>query len=126
MEVGSPGGRTITIIDGRTMYSYLPSKNTAIKLTKKSSSQMGVLSDYVPYLESLGAKVIGSEKIGQYDCDIYEFIDPGVNMASKVWLWKAKQFPVKVETKIPDGVMTTIMKDIKIGIDIDDSEFMLP
>ena len=126
MEMDTPEGRAITIIDGNTMYSYMPSQNMAIKLINKSSPETEVLSNYVAYLESLNARIVGSQRVGRYDCDIYEFIDPRLNMTSKVWLWKGKEFPVKVETKVQDGVITTIMEDIKIGIGIDDSEFMLP
>jgi len=126
MEMEGPQGRGIVIMDGATMYSYNPSTNTAVKLKNPVTAYMNVLSDYASYLKSLNAKLVGSETVGPYDCDTYEFIDPRVNVPSRVWLWKAYEFPVKVEMKVPTGVMTTIMKDVKVGINIDDSEFMLP
>ena len=95
MEMDTPQGKTITIIDGGTMYSYIPSKNSAIKMKSPISPELEVLSDYTAYLESLGAKFIGSERVGPYDCDIYEFTDPRINVLSKVWLWKAKEFPCR-------------------------------
>ena len=126
MEMDLPEGKVITIIDGDTIYSYSPSEKSALKLINKNSLDTKVLCDYGAHLKSLGAKIIGFEKLEKYDCDIYEFTDPRFDMSSKVWLWKEKEFPVKVETKVPDGVMTSTMTEVEIGIDIDDSEFILP
>ncbi len=126
MEMDTPEGKTIAIIEEDTMYSYLPSDNTAIKMQNPFSAELAVLSDYKAYLESLEAKLVGSENIGSYDCDIYEFIDPRINLPSKVWLWKSKNFPVKVEMKTMDGPITMVMENVKVGIPIDDSEFTLP
>jgi len=126
MEMDIEGRHTVTIIDEEALYSYSPSEKTAVKMANKGALEMNVLSDYGAYLDGLGAQMSGSEKIGPYDCDIYEFTDPRTGMPSKVWLWKAKRFPVKVEVNTPYGVMTTVMADVKIGIDIDDSEFKLP
>lgn len=127
MEMDHPvQGRSIVIIKEDTMVSYMPAQNRAFKMKNQMGRSMEVLSDYAAYLESLDAKIVGSENVGSYNCDIYEFVDPRVNMKSKVWLWKTKQFPVKVEMETPQGAITTIMKNIKVGIAIDDSEFMLP
>jgi outer membrane lipoprotein-sorting protein len=126
MEMDSPQGKTIAIIDGDTMISYVPSQNNAVKMKSPMSRQLEVLSDYTAYLESLNAELIGSEKIGPYDCDIYEFRDPRVDIPSKVWLWRAKEFPVKVEMKTPSGIITTTMNNVKVGVPIADSEFTLP
>lgn len=126
MEMDTPQGRGIVIIDGDTMLSYIPSQKKAIKMKSVMHYQMNVLSDYVSYLNSLGARNVGSDRVGLYDCDVYEYTDPRINIPSKVWLWKAHNFPVKVEMKSPAGVMTTMMKDVKVGVHIDDSEFMLP
>ncbi len=126
VEMDTPEGRAVTIINGDEMYSYILSQNKAMKMTGQRAFDMDVLSDYGSYLESLNAKVVGSEKIGRYDCDIYEFKDPKANMTSKVWLWKGKEFPVKVENKLPHGAITTVMENVKIGIKIDNAEFTLP
>jgi len=126
IEMDTPDGKGIAIIDKDMMLSYIPSQNKAIKVKIDVQRDMNVLSDYGSYLESIGAKIIGSERIDSYDCEIYDFIDPRINMPSKVWLWKEKKFPVKVEIKSPNGVVTTTMKNIKVDIPIDDSEFTLP
>ena len=126
MEVDSPKGRTITIIDGRNVYSYLTSREQALKMTSKAPPKISVLADYTAYLESLDAKKIGSEKVGQYDCDIYELEDPRTRTMSKVWLWRDEAFPVKVENRLSEGIVTTVMENVKVGIEIDDSFFSVP
>lgn len=126
IEMDTAEGKGIAIIEGDTMISYVPSQNIAYKMKNNMSHNTCVLADYAAYLKSLDAKVVGSEKLGPYDCEIYEFIDPRVNVKSKVWLWKAKKFPVKVEMETPHGPVTTLMKDVKIGVYLDDSEFRLP
>jgi outer membrane lipoprotein-sorting protein len=92
----------------------------------RGPSNIKNLSDYRGYLQTLNAKVIGSESVGDYDCDIYEFIDPGANVKAKAWIWRAKNFPVKYETDLPSGSVTTILKNIKINAKLDDAEFTIP
>lgn len=126
MDMDLPQGRGMAIIDSDNMYLYNPAEKVAVKLKTPKSADLGVLSNYASYLKSLNAKIVGSETVGPYDCDIYEFMDPYINVPSKIWLWKAHEFPVKVEIKTPNGVTTTIMDNVKVGIPIDDSEFVLP
>lgn len=126
MEADSTKGKVISIIDGKTVYSYFPSENKAVKFVVQGTPKMEALSNYAAYLKSLDAEIIGSERIGEYDCDIYVCTDPKTQATSKIWLWKEKEFPVKVEANVSDGVVTTIIENLKIGIDIDDSEFTLP
>ncbi len=126
MEMESRYGKAITIIDGKTIYSYVPSKNKAVKLKSNASYGMEVLADYKAYLRRLDAKIVGSQTIDARQCDIYEYTDPRIKMPSKVWLWKEKGFPIKVETQVPDGTVTTVMSDVEVGVPIDDSLFVLP
>ncbi|MBL7071803.1 MAG: hypothetical protein ISS26_06515 [Candidatus Omnitrophica bacterium] len=126
MDADSPKGRVVSIMDGKTIYSYIPAENKAVKFVVQSTPKIDTLSRYGHYLREIGAVVIGSERIGEYDCDIYEFKDPKNDTKTKAWLWKEKDFPIKVENNVPDGIVTTIIKNLKIGIHIDDSEFMLP
>jgi len=128
IQTDSPigAGKVISIIDGNTMYTYYPSENRAVKIKDQKSSAVDTLSNYAAYLKSLNAEITGSEKVNEYDCDIYEFTDPRLNMDSKVWLWKQKEFPVKVETKVPGGTITSVMKNVRIDEEINDSEFVVP
>lgn len=126
MVAVSPEGEVVNIMDGKTVYSYFPSKKMAVKFTVQGAPKMDTLSEYGAYLESLGAKVVGTETIDQYECDIYEFTDPRTNMPSKVWLWKKEKFPVKIDITVPKGVVTTVIRNLEIGANIDDSEFVIP
>ncbi len=126
MESGTSQGKIIVIMDGTVGYQYIPSQSKAYKMTIKGPTNIKDLSDYRGYLSTLDAKVAGSESIGDYDCDIYEFTDPRENVRARAWVWRAKNFPVKYELDIHSGTVTTLMKNIKINESIDDSEFMVP
>ena len=99
--------------------------NSMVRLIR-SPEKSESFDDYKSYMESLNAEIVGSEKIGAYACDIYEFKDPRTNATSKVWLWKDRQFPVKSEMTFMGNTVTTQMEEIKIDIPISDSEFTLP
>lgn len=126
MESNAPQGKIITIINDAVAYQYFPAQNKAYKMTTKGPTNLKNLSDYRTYLQALNAKTIGSENVGDYDCDIYEFTDPGANVRARAWVWRAKNFPVKYELDLTSGLVTTIMKNIKVNDNIDDSEFTIP
>lgn len=126
MEGNMPQGRLITIIDGTAAYQYIPAENKAYKMIVKGPTNVKNLSDYKGYLQTLNAKVVGSENIGDYDCDIYEFVDPGAKVKAMAWVWRAKNFPVKYELDTAGGAVTTMMSNVRINAKIDDSEFKIP
>ncbi len=126
MEMDSPNGEMITICEGTTIYSYAPEKNVALRLTNKAAPRMETLARYGEYLSELGSSVIGEETVEGYECVIHEFTDPRTNMDSRAWLWKGKNFPIKVETVVPDGMITTLMTDVRLGADIPDEAFAIP
>lgn len=126
MEIDTPRGKAITIIDGAFAYQYIPSEKRAYKMMTKGPTNIKNLSDYRGYLSTLNAKTIGSESVGGYDCDIYEFTDPGANVRARAWVWRAKNFPVKYELDLPSGLVTTLMNNIKVNEKIDDAEFGIP
>lgn len=126
MEANLPQGKLVTIIDAMTAYQYMPAENKAYKMIAKGPTNIKNLSDYKGYLQNMNARVVGSESVGGYDCDIYEFMDPGAKVKAKAWVWRAKNFPVKYELDIAGGPVTTMMKNVKINVEIDDSEFTIP
>lgn len=126
MEVNTPQGKVITMIDGAVAYQYIPSEKKAYKMMTKGPTNIKNLSDYRGYLSTLNARTTGSESVGNYDCDIYEFTDPGANVRARAWVWRAKNFPVKYELDLPSGVVTTVMENVKVNEKIDDSEFIVP
>lgn len=126
MESDTPQGKAIAIIDGAVGYQYLPSQNKAYKMATKGPTNIKELSNYTAYLQTLNAKTVMSESIGDYDCDVYEFTDPRANVRARAWVWRSKNFPVKYEMDLSTGVVTTIMKNVKINEKIDDSEFAIP
>lgn len=126
MEADTPQGRVITIMNDTVAYQYIPSENKAYKMTTKGPTNLDNLSDYKGYMETLNAKIVGSENVGDYDCDTYEFTDPGANVRARAWVWRVKNFPVKYEMDMPAGLVTTTMKNVKVNEKIDDLEFTVP
>lgn len=125
-EVATRQGKIIRIINNTTAYQYFPSQNKAYKMITKGATNLKELSNYREYLETLDARIIGSENVGDYDCDIYEFTDPGANVRARAWVWRTKNFPVKYELDTASGLITTIMKNVKVNEKIDESEFTVP
>ncbi|MBN1872053.1 MAG: outer membrane lipoprotein carrier protein LolA [Candidatus Omnitrophica bacterium] len=123
---GAQGEDTVIIINGNTTYSYVPSRNEAYRIENQISRDMSVMSDYSSYLKSLNAEIVGSERYKSYDCDIYEFADPRTHSDSRVWLWKSKNFPVKVEMEMMGNTMTMELEDVQVDIPIADSDFVIP
>ncbi len=69
-------------------------------------------------LEALGGKRLGSEKILDYDCEIWEL--SGV----KMWMYKA--VPLKTETNVMGILQTQIAKKVQFNGTISDDMFKLP
>ena len=126
MKVSTPQGELITIIDGTAAYQYFPSQNKAYKMMTKGPTNIRNLSDYRGYLQTLNARIASSESVGDYDCDVYEFTDPGTNARARAWVWRAKNFPVKYELDLAGGKVTTMMRNVKVNAKIADSEFTVP
>ncbi len=126
MEANTPQGKVITMVNDTVAYQYIPSENKAYKMMTKGPTNLKNLSDYRKYMETLNAKIVGSESVGDYDCDIYEFTDPGAHVRARAWVWRAKNFPVKYEMDMASGLITTVMKNIKVNEKIADSEFTVP
>ena len=109
----------ITKFDGGTVYSVnledkviykqeipLDSDDPALSLKGKKS------------LVALGGRKIGSEKILDYDCDIWEL--------SGVKMWMYKSVPLKTETTTMGIKQTLVAKSVEFNISISDDKFKLP
>jgi len=115
---------TVMIRNDSGSYSYFPDQNVAYKVPDTSSPNISDdLPDYMGFLKKQNAKKVGSEKLGQYDCDIYEFMDSASSQPSKAWVWKEKAFPIKIEVETPEGIVRVKFNDIQIGIEVDSKSF---
>ena len=59
-------------------------------------------------------------------CDVYEYFDEDANSQLVAWVWKEKNFPVKLELKNYFGKTTIFFDDIRLNEPIPESFFELP
>ncbi len=117
------GETSITIIDGEeeVMYMYLPDENMAYKMDMSNAPESAVeeTEDILDY----DYTIIGTETVDGKSCLVVEWTVEG--FTSKMWVWKDKGFPIKIETVTSEGKMTIEYKNIQF-VNISDSEFELP
>lgn len=117
------GETSITIVneDEQVMYMYLPDQNMAYKMAFNNVPESAVeeTEDILDY----DYTIIGTETIDGKSCLVVEWTVEG--FTSKMWVWKDKGFPIKVETTTSEGKTTIEYKNIQF-VNISDSEFELP
>ncbi len=102
IESDAAGTNSVVISNSEGMYSIMPSENMAMKLPSDPSISQELrknAENYLEFLEAQGAVQKGSEELGAYSCDIYEFAQPGSGSLTRVWVWKDHNFPVRVESE---------------------------
>lgn len=122
------GMDTIVLRNKTGAYSYIPAQKMATKIPA-SMDRPNLTRDLPKFLEFLnknGGKKIGSEKVGDKNCDIYQFTEPTLQKESKAWVWVEKQFPVKIEVPAPQGVTVVELNNIKFDPAIEPTKFDLP
>jgi outer membrane lipoprotein-sorting protein len=124
----TPGGQLVTTIrrpDG--LYNYVPSQNMLTKMPEMDSKEeIRNPREFVEYLYGMGISPAGAEKVGQYDCNVYKYKDTFSGSPTTAWIWKEKNFPVKIEIETPFGTSTAVFSDININVEISDRMFDLP
>jgi hypothetical protein len=108
-------------IDAKTMYSYLPDQNMAIKMTFNPTTKSAVaeaqsISNYI-------TTIVGTETIDGKVCTVVQYTVQDQKV--KTWLWQERGIPIRVESTTVQG--TTIMEYQNFQFsDIADSLFELP
>jgi outer membrane lipoprotein-sorting protein len=117
------GETSITIIDGEeeVMYMYMPDENMAYKMDMSNAPESAV--EETEGILDYDYTIIGTETVDGKSCLVVEWTVEGI--ASKMWVWKDKGFPIKMESTTPQGKMTIEYKNIQF-VNISDSEFELP
>ena len=129
MEAVQEGVTTVAIRNARGIFTYLPGERLAMTLPALETSQGGViedLNDYVGYVNQHNGKVIGQETIEGKVCDVYKFMDPATGNATTAWVWKEKEFPLKMETDGPEGKIVTEFQNIQFDVPVSPSLFEIP
>ncbi len=127
IESNVHGVQAIMIRNDEGFFNYMPQEGVAMKLPGLNVAQQPVqdVDGYEAYLQKQHAQKIRSETVNGYACDVYQYTDPKGGPIT-AWVWKEKQFPVRVEMNGPDGHIVAEMSNIQVGVPIDDSKFSLP
>jgi outer membrane lipoprotein-sorting protein len=122
-EVTMEGQNTIMLmdIDAKTMYTYMPAQNMALKMTWNPTTSSAVndteaISKYNP-------TIVGTDTIDGKKCTVVQYTVEG--QTTKMWLWQEHGFPLRVEATTPQGKTTMEYKNLEFT-NIPDSTFTLP
>lgn len=128
MEQFLEGQEVIILISDGTTYLYYPAFNMALKTeTNITVRQSGkYLKEIVEYIEDTKANLWGQEQVNGHLCDIYQIIDPQMEIKSTVWIWKERNLPMKLVVVDNTKTVTTYYSNIRTGINIPDTYFSPP
>jgi outer membrane lipoprotein-sorting protein len=106
------------------MYIYIPSQNLAMKQTLDPSDEpQGNVGNSADILK-LNPVITGNDIIDGKDCVIINYSEP-ITGNVKMWVWKDKGFPLKMEITALAGLTTIAFSDFEFP-SIPDSMFQLP
>ena len=118
----------ITLKNPEGTFSYFPDKKKAIRMLAPWTQidLITELQDFSQYLERLGATLVSSETLGDYECDVYTYQDPTYRGENKAWVWKEAPFPIKIELENGGLLQTMEYSNINLDLKVDDSYFQVP
>lgn len=123
------GGVTAVMFRNKTgIYSYLPAQNVATKIPA-SMDRPNLTRDlprFMEFLQKNEGKKIGSEVLEGKNTEVYSFTEPTLKKEAKAWVWKEKEFPVKIEVKAPEGVTLVELFNINLDPKIAEETFQVP
>lgn len=112
--------QTVELIDysTQTMYTYMPAQNIAY-LTNFGQAP----SNPAENSNQIMPTYLGTDTVDGKLCDVYQYTLEGAT--AKVWVWKEKSFPIKMETTTSGTTTTIEYQNIVFGT-LSDSLFQLP
>lgn len=122
-EVNMLGQTSISLIDldAKTLYSYLPAQNMAIKMDFNQAPQPA--TDTAKSILDNQPVVIGTETLDGKICLVVQYTFK--EGTTKMWIWTKYGLPIRSETTTATGTMVMEYQNIDFS-DIPDSMFQLP
>jgi outer membrane lipoprotein-sorting protein len=124
-EITQQGMNAIVLmdLDARTMYTYLPDQNLAMKTPfDPSQAPDDPLAD-TRSMQGSNARITGIETLDGKACTVVQYASGQENV--KGWIWTEKGLPVRIETVTGAGKTTIEYLNYDFS-DIPDSRFTLP
>ncbi len=124
-EVVQQGTTAVMLIDNdaKTMYSYMPAQNMAIKLPFDPAKLLQSPADDIKAIQNNNAKVIGTETVDGKICTVVQY--SGSQGTVKTWVWQDKGLPIRSEVTSSTGKTVIEYGNLDFS-DIPDSTFVLP
>jgi hypothetical protein len=122
-EMSQQGQDTVLLVDmdAKTMYTYMPAQNTAIKMAFDPANKSAVGESQS--VQGYNPKTVGTETIDGKLCTIVEYTVQGT--LTKSWIWQDRGLPIRVEATSAQGKTIMEYKNLEFS-DIPDSMFELP
>lgn len=126
MDMNTPGGTMITVIDLATGkgFTLMPAQKMYMELGGMGDESIKQIKEFRSGKVPGNAKKLGSEKVSGYATDIYLIDDPKAGKA-KIWYSPKLKYPVKSEGQGPMGKHSMQLSNIKEG-GVNDSLFTVP
>jgi len=102
------GVETITIMDGKTLYSYYPAQNTAVKFSAGNSEEVETPVDYTKNVDASKIKDLGTGVCNGVTCRIISVSSAQIKTETKMWIHSQYGIPVRVESSDESGNKTVI------------------
>ena len=123
--IGTP---TVILRNPSGIYNYLPAQGVAMRLPSMEATQQLVpgIDDYRRHLQERNAKLLRTETVNGYLCDVYEYTDPSAAGMTTAWVWKERQFPVKLELHSAHSTTMVDITNVRFDPPISEVIFQLP
>jgi outer membrane lipoprotein-sorting protein len=124
------GKRQVILISSGFAYVFEEGAEVGMKmpLQKQLLDQLAKSTEVFSKLDSWKKSKIGSEKVGDRMCDVYAFKDlaDGQPVEGKVWLWKEKNFPVRIMQSSQGKTVTVDHSEAEINENVSPALFDPP
>jgi outer membrane lipoprotein-sorting protein len=119
-EMTTGGQETVQIIDyaAQTMYSYIPAQSIAYKMSFGQAPENPTENS-----DQIKPTYVGTETIDGKLCDVWQYTIS--DTSTKVWVWKAESFPIRMESTTSSGTVIVEYKNIVFGT-LSNDLFQLP
>ncbi|MDD3088457.1 MAG: hypothetical protein PHT95_00730 [Candidatus Omnitrophica bacterium] len=122
------GERRVLLVNKDGVLAYMPSSDTYIKMNSSPNWPVGTRNpiEFVRWLKTRDKETLPEETIDGYPCLGYRFMDTESGSIVTVWVWKDKDFPVKIV--LAGGLIESVTRfsDIKVDIPVPEGTFSLP
>jgi len=126
MEMNTPGGKMVTVIDLKTGkgFTLMPAQKMYMELGGMGDESLKQIKEFRSGKVPKSAKKVGSEKVSGYSTEVYLIDDPQAGKA-KIWYAAKLKYPVKSEGQGPMGKHAMQLTNIKEG-GVSDNLFAVP